>query len=596
MSELTIVRRLLLPLSVVLLAISGCGGGGSNSNTDPEGLTPINVPLARGLLPSLKTSDGLFENVHFSGSNNCASCHNNQTGGTPTMVDSTGRDLSLGKAWNSSMMANSARDPYWHAVVASEADLYPNLPEEINDTCSRCHAPMANEVGRRTGNPVQILNSGSVANGDLVTGLIYKDASDPQFKHAMEGVSCSLCHQIADDGNLGQPQGMTGGFHIEQYGEADIAERPAYGQYDDVVPGYMQNNAKFKPLFGAHISSSETCGSCHNLVSHSVDRNGQTLAEPVNFPEQMSYSEWEASSFAGAGGQTCQSCHMPVVADAVQIASNGAGDTVRNNFAEHTFLGANTVMMSMMDQFRTELGIDPTVDFDEAILRNREFLTSAADLALSSAVVADGTLTLDVEINNKTGHKLPSGYHSRRVYLHVLVTNADGQVVYENGAINPDGSIKGLIEDVNPYAYEPHYDVITEATQVQVYQSVMGNSDNERTHSLLNGSSYIKDNRLLPAGFNKNTVSSDIAPTGQAVSDPDFAAAKDSVQYQIPVPAAGPYNVLVELNYQPLAFGHLQTLFERSDKIDEIDRFRTLYDALQIHHETIASVQSTVGP
>jgi len=61
---------------------------------------------------------------------------------------------------------------------------------------------------------------------------------------------------------------------------------------------------------------------------------------------------------------------------------------------------------------------------------------------------------------NKAGHKLPSGYHSRRASLHVLVTDANGQVIYENGKINPDGSINGVADDTNPYVYEPHYNVI----------------------------------------------------------------------------------------------------------------------------------------
>ena len=594
MFDLRIGSRATLLLAVVSVTLVACGGSGSSDSGD-DGLTPVELPMARGLIPDLAESDGLFEDIHFSGSGNCAACHDNQGDGEQAvMVDSNGRDLSISKAWKSSMMANSARDPYWHAVVASELSLYPNLEEEINDTCSRCHAPMVNEVGRRTGEPVQILDSGSVEEGNLIKGVLSKSMDDPDFKHAMDGVSCSLCHQIADDGNLGEPEGMTGEFHIEQYSEADIAERPAYGQYVGIPPGYMQNRSNFKPVFGAHISTSESCASCHNLVSESVDTNGQPLADPVHFPEQMIYSEWEASSFASGTGQSCQDCHMPVVPEPVAIASNGAGDVKRNDFAEHTFLGANTVMLNMMDQFRIDLGIDSSVDFEAAIERNREFLTTSADLNIISNSIENEKLIIDVEVTNNTGHKLPSGYHSRRVYLHVLVTDGNGQVVYENGAINADGSIDGLIEDVSPSSYEPHYNVITKSTEVQVYQSVMGNSDNRRTHSLLNGSSYLKDNRLLPAGFNKNQVSDDIKPTGGAVTDNNFGAARDVVQYQIPVQGGGPYNVLVELNYQPLSYGHLQSLFQRSDELDEVDRFRTLYDAISLHHETIAATQVTV--
>ena len=40
-------------------------------------------------------------------------CHN-------TLSTSAGEDISFGTAWRASMMANSARDPYWHAAVRRE--------------------------------------------------------------------------------------------------------------------------------------------------------------------------------------------------------------------------------------------------------------------------------------------------------------------------------------------------------------------------------------------------------------------------------------------------------------------------------------------
>jgi len=149
------------------------------------------------------------------------------------------------------------------------------------------------------------------------------------------------------------------------------------------------------------------------------------------------------------------------------------------------------------------------LDFDGAIERNREFLNSAAEVTLSGGQVSDATLSFDVNIENRTGHKLPGGYHSRRVYLHVQVLDADSQLVFESGKINEDGSIVGVSEDTSPASWEQHYDVITSPTQVQVYQSIVGDSTGDRTHSLLDGSQYLKDNRLLPSGMNKFTIQSD---------------------------------------------------------------------------------------
>jgi len=581
--------RLILPLVAALL-LSACGGG--SSETDNSQL--INLPSARGLIPDLAQSDYRFESDHFSGSETCATCHNDPaTGDDRTMVDNDGNDLSLETAWRSSMMANSTRDPYWHAVYASELALYPQHSEEINDTCTRCHAPMANELGRVRNEPVQLFDSGSELDGNLIRGLLSMTAEDEMYNHAMDGVSCSLCHQIAEDAAFGTEASMTGGFFIENFAGADIADRPAYGQYADVDPGYMRNQSNFTPVFGAHLSTSESCATCHNLQSEPFDTAGVPVPNAGHFPEQAVFTEWQASSYAVGKDQeaSCQDCHMPTVDSPVAIASAGAGDVRRDDFAEHTFLGANTVMQSMLRDWSEELGIREDIDFDASIERNRAFLNTAAELAIESATVTDGILNLDVKVTNKTGHKLPSGYHSRRVVMHVLVTDLRGETVYENGRINADGSIAGVIEDINPSSYERHYNVITDASQVQVYQSIMGNSDNEKTDSLLNGTHYLKDNRLTPAGFNKNQVDEDIAVKGFAsTQDGNFNFGSDTVSYRIPAEDGKRYNILVELLYQPLSYGHLQTLFAKSDQIDAIDRFRTMYNSLGFTHETITGV------
>jgi len=49
----------------------------------------------------------------FTHSDNCVACHNGLS--TPA-----GEDVSIGATWRSTMMANSARDPYWQAGVCRE--------------------------------------------------------------------------------------------------------------------------------------------------------------------------------------------------------------------------------------------------------------------------------------------------------------------------------------------------------------------------------------------------------------------------------------------------------------------------------------------
>ena len=616
-----VARRLLLGLVIASLAACGGGSGGEvpgdggtdGGTTDPDVTiipTPEPMPRARGLRPDIEIADKAFESDHFSGQAQCNECHNNVD-----MVVSTEagpKDVSIGTAWETSTMANATRDPYWHAVVAYELDRFPNQEEEINDKCSRCHAPMANEYAKKEGLELSILDKGSEADGTLVQGILSRTAGDPLFDHAMDGVSCTLCHQI-DPENLGIGDGspmpeasQTGGFRIVDYTDLGLDDRPAYGQYTDPDGAYMQEKSGFLAQHGAHMSRSETCATCHNLNIEPVDTDGVPLAGAPHFAEQANYTEWLFSDYAIGGPleQSCQDCHMPVL-DSPVVLAEGSSNAPREGFREHTFLGANTVMQTMMRDFAEELGIEPDLDFDASIARNRAFLATSATVEIANLVQepeSEGaTVAFDVEVVNETGHKLPSGYHSRRVWLHVQVIDESGAQVFESGRMNADGSIVGVAEDVNPIVWEAHHDVITSPRQVQVYQAIVGNSDNERTQSLLNGSFYLKDNRLTPKGFVKRDVTGNPAVAesfgvfGRAMDDDDFDSGRDTVTYRVAVPKLGSYSVRAELRYQPIGFGHLNELFRESDRVDEIDRFRTIYNLTPLKAEGIAAATAEVN-
>ncbi len=589
--------------SVFLAACGGGGGGNAEQGvdgTDPALVIPpanlIALPAHRGLEPSIALANNGFNDDHFAGAGACSTCHNDEAAeGDKVMVDSMGRDLSIGKAWESSTMANAARDPYWHAVVAAELDRFPTAEREINETCTRCHAPMANDLARKEGFDIQIFDTGSVEDGTFVQGFISRDADDATFNHAMDGVSCSLCHQIADDGNLGTFESMTGGYTVLFSPVKD--ERPAYGQYADPDVGYMKTQVEFTPVGSGHISTSETCATCHNLNTTPLNEAGEHVEGVSHFAEQATFTEWQNSDYRNGGPQQaqCQTCHMPRADQDVSIASAGTAPP-RPNFAEHSFLAANTVMQQMMDDYRTQLGVPEGVDFQESIARNRAFLAESADVIINNTAVDGDNLVVDVQVINHAGHKLPSGYHSRRAVVHVLVTDANGQLIYENGKVNADGSIDGVADDTNPHVFEPHHNVITDATQVQVYQAITGDANGDLTHSLLAATHFLKDNRLTPVGFDKNAVPDDVAVAGLATGDENFNQGTDLLQYHIPVNGGvAPYNVVVELLYQPFGYGHLQDLFTRSDEIDQVDQFRTIYENTTLRFETLASDFATTN-
>ena len=58
-----------------------------------------------------------------------------------TLSTSAGEDISIGFAWRPTMMANSARDPYWQAGVRRESIDHAGIekaPSKMNALCATC--------------------------------------------------------------------------------------------------------------------------------------------------------------------------------------------------------------------------------------------------------------------------------------------------------------------------------------------------------------------------------------------------------------------------------------------------------------------------
>ena len=104
----------------------------------------------------------------------------------------------------------------------------------------------------------------------------------------------------------------------------------------------------------------------------------------------------------------------------------------------------------------------------------------------------------------------------------------------------------------------------------------MGDVDAAVTTTLLRGAVYLKDNRILPAGFDKATVSDDIAVYGAAAQDADFVGGGDEFVVSVDVgEASGPFTVTVELLYQSIGYRWAMNL-NRFDA-PEPARFITYY-------------------
>jgi hypothetical protein len=493
--------------------------------------------------------------VRFQTSDRCLACHNG-------IVTPSGEDVSIGFDWRSSIMANSSRDPYWQGSVRRESIDHPESVAAIEDECSVCHMPITRLEAKLEGH-----------KGQIFSHLPFDQDKKDNAK-AEDGVTCSVCHQIANE-KLGTAESFNGGFVINP--PASKNEHPEYGPFA-VEAGRQRimhtSSAGFRPTEGAHIRDSALCGTCHTLKTKALGPGGKDIGA---LPEQMPYPEWLHSDYREK--QSCQSCHMPEIPGQVPITA--VLGVPRQGAHQHTFVAGNFFMLKMLNLHRNDLSVTalPT-ELTAQTERTIAFLQSqSARVSIRSVETVSDRLQVQVLVQNLTGHKMPTAYPSRRAWLHVTIRDARGDKVFESGALHADGSIEGNDNDAEPARFEPHYREITQSDQVQIYEPILKDSAGHVTTGLLSAVGYLKDNRLLPSGFKKETAEPDIAVVGDAAEDPNFTDAGSVVRYSVSTGnAQGPFHVEAELWYQPIGFRWAHNLAPY--KAAEPQRFVGYYESM----------------
>ena len=343
----------------------------------------------------------------------------------------------------------AARDPVWQAKVISEVARNPGLKEVIEQKCTGCHMPMAKAQALVDGTPVEALAPG------------FYDAGHPLHAPAIDGVSCTLCHQVRPD-NFGAPASFSGGYALDLSTEAP--GRPIFGPFEAPEVATMQASTGFTPTHGPHMEAAEHCATCHDLYTPYVDAEGNVLGE---FPEQTPYAEWKESRFA-QDGTPCQGCHMPLAEGAVSIASVPAGLAPRQPFYQHFFVGGNAFMLQVLRDWAGDLGATAdAAHFDATLARVTEQIeTRSAILTLESAALQGDTLQASLHVAPLTGHKFPASFPSRRAWLHVTVKDFRRRRrvrVRAAGRRRDDRRQRRRLPTAA--AFEPHYDLITRPTR-----------------------------------------------------------------------------------------------------------------------------------
>ena len=175
------IRKLLLLLLTLVAALVF-----SFASLQKNEAHPFHTPLKKisfSIIFMVSTRNPIDSDQYFLGSIRCKGCHGFDTLHQAN-IDANGVDINLYDDWESSMMANSAKDPFWRAKVSHEILVIPVTP--LN--CKRNAPPAMHPWGI-----LQAIYHGA-------TSFTIDDLNNDTL--GLNGVACGGCHEIGTQ-NLG---------------------------------------------------------------------------------------------------------------------------------------------------------------------------------------------------------------------------------------------------------------------------------------------------------------------------------------------------------------------------------------------------------
>jgi len=187
--------------------------------------------------------------------------------------------------------------------------------------------------------------------------------------------------------------------------------------------------------------------------------------------------------------------------------------------------------------------------YERTVENAKKMLAAAASLSIAApASVGPGAdLDFHVRVENKTGHKLPTGYpEGRRCWLEVEVTDGDGGLLLDSGSYDSSAATR------------------SQDPQLRTYEVRMAANGVEGFHFILQNE-LLEDSRIPPRGF---VARPDTAPVGRSyavigASDAgDVLAHWDDAPYAVRIPssARGPLAVTAKLVYQTTSREYVESL------------------------------------
>ena len=287
--------------------------------------------------------------------------------------------------------------------------------------------------------------------------------------------------------------------------------------------------------------------------------------------------------------------------ECADIHNVAVGLQVLTHVGRHIFVGANTMVPAIIRDNASELqpnasaaALNATIAAARKLLEERSATMELVDASRDGDIIR-----VAYRLGNITGHKLPTGFPSRRAWIRVQVLNDDEQMVFASGVtddkgrlIDRGGSVLPSEEAGGPI--QPHRDVIIQDDQVLIFEDVMGDVNGRPTFTLLRAAEHMKDNRLLPKGWNPNHPDAEHTGVyGAASRDESFVDGADVVTYELHVPPAdGPYRIQASFLYQTLSPRFAAELFTHSTS--EIVAFKRYYAPNGSPPETMAALEVLV--
>lgn len=544
------------------------------------------------------------------------------------------------------------------------AETAEQISATLQDTCLRCHGAMGKhqfDLDKQSAkDKFSIEHMYNIEAKDAHIGL-----GDAKYGAlGRDGISCMICHRSVpkqqppdDDRSYLQfflETSITGNFQLGPDDEI-------YGPFkdDEIAPYAMHHGIGIQPKHNEYLQSSQMCGTCHTVSLPVVDDpfgdekpspeqqslvDGESVEMFKDFHhhiEQATYLEWLNSEFENEfnkdnpKAQSCQDCHMStglvdeeyninieqIKTRIAAIQDNTYPDAENltklenlnirireQGYKRHNFVGLNVFLVELFRQFDGVLGVrkhdfmtGSKIDIDNAIKNfQRQAKHDVVDLKLD-AKLDEGTLTAELEILNKVGHRFPSGVGFRRAFVQfsVIKTTADGEeeTIWSSGRTDENGilvdasgnRLKTEFFDNDPatgkQVYQPHHQVITSQDQVQIYETLLHNSNHRFTTSFIRGKHTIKDNRLLPRGWQESGPHPDLNgaylkathPGPVAKRDPRYTdgSGSDTVKYRIHLPPKldpSELSVRADIYYQSIPPYFLKNLFDHAPDGDATRR------------------------